>query len=69
MDLNDLGGDLLAKVGKGDEGKLILQNAGIPGVKYLDQISKDAKTGTRNFVVFNDKHLKILERNQQAINK
>jgi hypothetical protein len=69
MDLNDLGGDLLAKVGKGDAGKQILQDAGISGVKYLDQISRDAKTGTRNFVVFDEKHLKILERNQQPINK
>jgi hypothetical protein len=63
MDLNDLGGDLLSKVGKGDEGKKILQDAGIPGVKYLDQTSRDAKTGTRNFVVFDDKYLNILERN------
>jgi hypothetical protein len=67
MDLNDLGGDLLARVGKGDAGKQILQDAGIPGVKYLDQTSRDAKTGTRNFVVFDDKHLKILERNDQPI--
>ena len=67
MDLNDLGGDLLAKVGKGDAGKQILQNAGIPGVKYLDQASRDASTGTRNFVVFDDKHLKILERNDKPI--
>jgi hypothetical protein len=104
IDLNDLGGDLLAKVGKGDEGKLILQNAGIPGVKYLDeksrwsphqvdlvvkgqpyasnqfitktqaeQYAKEKRAegfnatyknvGTKNFVVFDDKHLKILERN------
>jgi hypothetical protein len=107
MDLNDLGGDLLAKVGKGDEGKQILQNAGIPGIKYLDQTSRNTggwhitppsntvsgkwmvkgsdynskgihldteqeakdllkqkrSEETRNFVVFDDKHLKILERN------
>jgi hypothetical protein len=67
MDLNDLGGDLLAKVGKGDAGKQILQDAGIPGVKYLDQTSRDVKTGTRNFVVFDENHLKILERNDKPI--
>jgi hypothetical protein len=67
MDLNDLGGDLLAKVGKGNAGKQILQNAGIPGVKYLDQASRDANAGTKNFVVFDDKHLKILERNDKPI--
>jgi hypothetical protein len=104
MDLNDLGGDLIGKIGKGDEGKQILQNAGIPGIKYLDEKSRwsphqvdltvkgqpyatnqfSTKTqaeqyakekqaegfnatyknvGTKNFVVFDDKHLKILERN------
>lgn len=42
MDMNDLGGDLLAKVGKGEEGRKILQNAGIRGVKYLDQTSRNA---------------------------
>jgi hypothetical protein len=67
MDLNDLGGDLLAKVGKGDAGKKILQDAGIPGVKYLDQTSRNAKAGTRNFVVFDENHLKILERNDKPI--
>jgi hypothetical protein len=40
MDLNDLGGDLLAKVGKGEEGKQILENAGIRGIKYLDEKSR-----------------------------
>jgi hypothetical protein len=67
MDLNDLGGDLVGKIGKGEEGRQILQNAGIPGVKYLDEANKGANTGTRNFVVFDDKHLKILERNDKPI--
>jgi len=40
MDLNDLGGDLLAKVGKGEEGKQILEQAGIRGIKYLDEKSR-----------------------------
>ena len=41
-----------------------LRQAGIPGIKYLDAGSRDAKQGTRNFVVFpgEEKHLKILER-------
>ena len=29
-----------------------LQQSGIPGIKYLDQASRDAGEGTRNFVVF-----------------
>lgn len=40
MDLNDLGGDLLAKVGKGEEGKKILEDAGIRGIRYLDEKSR-----------------------------
>ena len=41
-----------------------LRQAGIPGIKYFDAGSRDAKKGTRNFVVFpgEEKHLKILER-------
>lgn len=67
MDMNDLGGDLIGKIGKGEEGKQILQKAGIRGIKYLDQMSRDAKTGTRNFVVFDPNHLTILERNNKPI--
>ena len=67
MDLNDLGGDLVARVGKGEEGKQILEKAGIRGVKYFDQMSRGEQTGTRNFVVFNPEHLSILERNSQPI--
>jgi hypothetical protein len=36
----------------------------IPGVKYLDQGSRDSGKGTRNFVVFpgEEKKVKILKR-------
>jgi hypothetical protein len=69
MDLNDLGGDLLAIVGKDEAGKQTLEKAGIRGIKYLDQQSRDAAQGTRNFVVFDPNNLTILERNQQPIKK
>lgn len=41
-----------------------LLNAGIPGIKYLDEASRGAGTGTRNFVVFpgNEGLLNILGR-------
>jgi len=41
-----------------------LSDAGIPGIKYLDQFSRETGQGTRNFVVFpgEEKSLKILER-------
>jgi hypothetical protein len=109
IDINDLGGDLLAKVGKDEAGRKILQDAGIRGVKYLDERSRfsphevsltirgkpyasnqfvtkeqaqryiDEKkaegfdatyknVGTKNFVVFDPSHMKIIERNSQPIN-
>jgi hypothetical protein len=40
IDMNDLGGDLLAQVGKDEAGRKILQDAGIRGVKYLDEKSR-----------------------------
>lgn len=40
MDMNDLGGDLLAKVGKDEAGKQMLEKAGIRGIKYLDERSR-----------------------------
>ena len=69
IDMNDLGGDLLAKVGKDEAGRKIMQNAGIRGVKYLDEKSRSAGKGegTRNFVVFDPNHLTILERNNEKI--
>jgi len=109
LDMNDLGGDLLAKVGKDEAGRKILQDAGIRGVKYLDEKSRfsphevsltvrgkpyasnqfltkeqaqryiDEKkaegfdatyknVGSKNFVVFDPSHMKIIERNSQPIN-
>ena len=40
IDMNDLGGDLLAKVGKDEAGRKVMQDAGIRGVKYLDERSR-----------------------------
>ena len=46
------------------------QDAGIPGIRYLDRGSRGAGAGTSNYVVFpgNEGLLKILERNGQAVN-
>jgi hypothetical protein len=46
LDMNDLGGDLLAKVGKDEAGRKIMQDAGIRGVKYLDQNSRQPGTAS-----------------------
>lgn len=40
----------------------MLRNAGIPGIRYLDQGSRGAGAGTSNFVVFDEKLPKILGR-------
>lgn len=39
-----------------------LREAGIPGIKYLDAGSRGAGTGSRNYVVFDDKLITILRK-------
>ena len=39
-----------------------LKEAGIPGIKYLDQGSRGAGDGTRNYVVFDDSLVEILRK-------
>ena len=39
-----------------------LHEAGIPGIKYLDQGSRASGDGSRNYVVFNDKLIDILKK-------
>lgn len=67
FDMNDLGGDLAYKLGKDEAGKKALQEAGIPGIKYFDQMARGDQKNTRNFVVFDPNHLTILERNAKPI--
>jgi hypothetical protein len=47
----------------------LFKDAGIPGIRYLDQGSRGAGAGTSNFVVFpgNENMLRILERNNQPL--
>ena len=67
VDLNDLGGDLVEKIGKGEEGKQILEKAGVRGIKYFDQMKGGPDQWKRNFVVFDPNHLTILERNSETL--
>lgn len=67
MDMKDLGGDLVGKIGKGEAGKKALQEAGIPGIKYFDQMARGDQKNARNFVVFDPEHLTVLERNAKPI--
>lgn len=59
--MDDLGFDLLQKVGRDKAGSDALQAAGIPGIKYFDQMKREEGKKTRNFVVFDPNHLQILE--------
>jgi len=54
-------GDLLgANVARGKESAL--RDAGIPGIKYLDQGSRTAGEGSRNYVVFRDDIIDIVRK-------
>jgi hypothetical protein len=53
-------------VQRGDEGapraSAVLNLRGIPGIRYLDQGSRGAGKGSRNLVLFDAKHAKIVEK-------
>lgn len=53
---------LRKKLGSQEAASAKLHSLGIPGIKYLDQGSRTAGKGTRNFVVFDENDVKILER-------
>ena len=64
LSMDDLGGDLVAAArGKTPAGAEAMRQAGIPGIRYLDQGSRDAGEGTRNLVVFpgGEDQIKILK--------
>lgn len=67
VDLEDLGGDLLAKVGKNVEGTKIMESAGIRGIRYFDQASRKNEEGTSNFIPFRPEDFKIQEINDIPI--
>jgi hypothetical protein len=51
-----------AKAGEHAEASKRLREAGIKGIKYLDQGSRTAGDGTRNYVVFDDSLVEILRK-------
>jgi hypothetical protein len=44
-----------------------LYQAGIPGIRYLDEEASSAGAGTHNYVTFDDSLVNILERNGQPV--
>ncbi len=51
---------ILAELGPDSTNALV--QAGIPGIKYLDQMSRTAGDGSRNYVVFDDSIIDILKK-------
>lgn len=65
-DADHMGGDLIAAMdAKRAAGAELMRQAGVPGIRYLDQGSRGTGEGTSNFVVFpgNEDLLTILRRN------
>jgi GNAT superfamily N-acetyltransferase len=46
----------------GEQAAEVLKGKGIPGIKYLDQVSRSDGAGTRNFVVFDEKLISIVKK-------
>jgi hypothetical protein len=63
-DGNDIVRELLGGVGNRNAQRATetMREAGIPGIKYLDQGSRGAGDGSRNYVVFDDKLITILKK-------
>lgn len=63
--LNSAQGSLIyhGLAGKGKDASRLLQDAGIPGIRYLDGGSRGTGAGTSNFVLFDDQMPRILEVN------
>ena len=62
FDTIDTGGAAYQAAGQGNIEKL-MQQQGIPGIRYLDGGSRGAGAGTSNYVLFDDKLPRILETN------
>lgn len=57
---------LADKLGQKEASEL-LAKIGIPGIRYLDGASRDSGTGTRNFVIFDENLVRILEENGKPV--
>lgn len=55
--------------GKTVEASSSFKSLGIPGIRYLDQGSRQGGKGTSNFVVFDDSIIKILDVNGEPVSK
>jgi len=60
--MRELSGGLIPNKTKAQVGSERLRDAGIPGIKYLDQGSRTAGEGSRNYVVFRDDIIDIVKK-------
>ena len=66
-DASEMGQDIYTRLrSSGMDGKLY-KELGIPGIRYLDQGSRGAGDGSYNYVLFDDKIPRIVERNGQPM--
>jgi len=61
--------DILGIERNGSEFSKIMKEYGIKGVRYLDEGSRGKEKGTSNFVVFDPKEVKILEKNSKPVSR
>ena len=59
---------LSAKMGGDEKASAYLASRDYPGIKYWDGGSRQAGSGTRNFVVFDENDMTILKRNDEVLN-
>jgi hypothetical protein len=59
---SESGGNLYARLGAPEAASAKLREAGVPGIKYLDQGSRQAGEGTYNYVITDDKLIDILRK-------
>ena len=69
--VNPTGEDIYSYLPIADKTKVsvaeALRKAGIPGIRYLDQASRGAGTGTRNYVIFDQDIPNIVTRNGMSL--
>ncbi len=61
-DPTELGQIIVQRLGQTPQTSQMLNQAGIPGIRYLDQGSRNEGKGTFNYVVFNDNLIDILKK-------
>lgn len=66
-DFNDSGRELYRALGNPRRAATMLNEAGVPGIRYLDQGSRGDGTGTSNYVIFDDSKIRITHRNGESI--